>query len=119
MDRGDELKDLLLEQTATMEDQRYYQSYRELNFMPPDQTFPIEEGLLLVKGGETFEVYFPGESHTVDNTVVFLHSKKILFGGCMIMSRLHQGPGFSDYANMSEWPESVRKSGRNSLSAML
>jgi metallo-beta-lactamase class B len=60
-------------------------------------------------GGESFEVYFPGESHTVENTVVFLHTKKILFGGCMIMSRLHQRPGFIDHANMAEWPESVKK----------
>ena len=91
-DRGNELKDLLLDQTASLEDQRYYQSYRELNFLPPDHTFPIEEGLLLEKGGETFQVYYPGESHTVDNTVVFLHTKKILFGGCMIMSapRFHR-----------------------------
>lgn len=108
-DRGKELKDMLLEQTASLEDQRYFRSYQELEFLPPDFTFPIEEGLLLEKGGETFEVYFPGESHTVDNTVVFLHSKKILFGGCMIMSLRHKHPGFTDHANMTEWPESVKK----------
>jgi metallo-beta-lactamase class B len=108
-DRGNELKDMLLEQTASLEDQRYYQSYRELHLLPPDHTFPIEEGLMLEKGGETFEIYYPGESHTVDNTVVFLHTKKILFGGCMIMSLRHQRPGFIDHANMTEWPESVKK----------
>jgi metallo-beta-lactamase class B len=108
-DRRRELKDMLLEQTASLEDQRYYQSYRELHFLPPDHTFPIEEGLLLKTGGETFEIYFPGESHTVDNTVVFLHTKKILFGGCMIMSMRQQQPGFIDHANMAQWPESIRK----------
>ena len=108
-DRGNELKDLLLEQTSSLEDDRYYQSFSELTLLPPNHTFAIEEGLLLEKGGETFEVYFPGESHTVDNTVVFLHSKKILFGGCMIMSIRHQQPGFIDHANMAEWPESVKK----------
>lgn len=108
-DRAKELKDMLLEQTVFLEDQRYYQSYRELNLLPPDHTFPIEEGLLLEKGGETFEVYYPGESHTVDNTVVYLHRKKILFGGCMIMSMRQQRPGFIDHANMTEWPVSVKK----------
>jgi glyoxylase-like metal-dependent hydrolase (beta-lactamase superfamily II) len=108
-DRRDELKNLLLDQTASLEDKRYYQSYSELNFLPPDHTFPIEKGLLLDKGGEIFQVYYPGESHTVDNTVVFLHKKKILFGGCMIMSMRHQGPGFIDHANMTEWPASVKK----------
>jgi metallo-beta-lactamase class B len=109
MDRGKELKDMLLEQTSSLEDKRYFQSYRELNLLPPDHTFSIEEGLLLEIGGETLEVYYPGESHTVDNTVVYLHKKQILFGGCMIMSMLHQGPGFIDHANMTEWPESVKK----------
>jgi glyoxylase-like metal-dependent hydrolase (beta-lactamase superfamily II) len=108
-DRGKELKDMLLEQTVSLEDQRYYHSYKELNLLPPDHTFPIEKGLLLEKGGETFEVYYPGESHTVDNTVVYLHRKKILFGGCMIISMRQQRPGFIDHANMTEWPASVKK----------
>ena len=109
MDHGDELKNMLLEQTSSLEDKRYFESYMELKLLPPDHTFPIEEGLLLEMGGETFEVYYPGESHTVDNTVVFLHTENILFGGCMIMSRLNQRPGFIDHANMVEWPESIKK----------
>ncbi len=108
-ERGNELRNMLLEQTASLEDQRYYQSYKDLSFLPPDHTFPIEDGILLEIGGETFEVYYPGESHTVDNTVVFLHRKKILFGGCMIMSIRQQRPGFIDHANMTEWPASVKK----------
>jgi metallo-beta-lactamase class B len=100
---------MLLEQTVSMEDQRFYQSYRRLKLLPPDHTFPIDEGLLLQKGGETFEVYYPGESHTEDNTVVYLHKKKILSGGCMIMSMRQQRPGFIDHANMTEWPASVKK----------
>jgi metallo-beta-lactamase class B len=108
-DHGRELKELLLEQTVSLEDQRYYHAYSELNLLPPDHTFPIRDGLLLVVEGETFEVYYPGESHTVDNTVVFLHRKKILFGGCMILSLQHRRPGFIDHANMTEWPESVKK----------
>ena len=110
-EHGGELKDMLLDQTNVLEDRRYYESYKDLRFLPPDFTFPIEEGLLLKKGGETFEVYFPGESHTVDNTVVFLHRKMILFGGCMIMSLRHRRPGFIDHANMVEWPLSVVKVG--------
>ena len=108
-DRGQELKNLLLEQTESLEDKRYYHSYTALKLLPPDHTFPIGEGLLLDKGGETFEVYYPGESHTVDNTVVFLHARKILFGGCMILSMRHRRPGFIDHANLAEWPESVKK----------
>jgi metallo-beta-lactamase class B len=108
-DRGKELKELLLRQTVSLDDKRYYHAYREVNFLPPDHTFPIADGLLLEAGPETFEIYYPGESHTVDNTVVFLHRKKILFGGCMILSLQHQRPGFTEHANMNEWPESVKK----------
>jgi len=108
-EHGKELKDMLLEQTMSLDDQRYYQSYKELNFIPPDHTFQIKEGIRMEIGGETFEVYYPGESHTVDNTVVYLHRKKILFGGCMIMSMRQQRPGFIDHANMAEWPASVKK----------
>ncbi len=45
----------------------------------------------------------------LQNTVVYLHSKKILFGGCMILSMRHQRPGFTGHANMDEWPLSVEK----------
>ena len=108
MNHGKELKDMLLEQTISLKDRRFYESYRDLRFLPPDHTFPIEEGLILKKGGEKIEVFFPGESHTVDNTVVFLHHKRILFGGCMIMSLRHQRTGFIEHANMAEWPLSVK-----------
>ncbi len=45
-DRRDELKEMLLEQTVILDEQRYFESYKEVNFLPPDHTFPIEEGLL-------------------------------------------------------------------------
>lgn len=107
--RQDELKSLLLESTRDLEEQRYYESYRKLVLIPPNILFPLKEGLKLEFGKETFEVFFPGESHTIDNTVVFLHERKILFGGCMVLSLQHQRPGFIDHANMSEWPISVKR----------
>ncbi len=106
---AEDLRELILASIDTLEDPRFREAYRELGFPPPDHTFPIGEGLTLAAGGENFEVYFPGESHTMDNTVVYLHRKKILFGGCMILSMRHQRPGFTAHANMTEWPQSVRK----------
>ncbi len=107
--RGNELKELLLESTRDLEDQRYFRSYQELDLLPPNRLFPIKEGLHLEIGGEKFEVFYPGESHTADNTVVFLHERQVLFGGCMILSLERQRPGFIEHANMAEWPLSVRK----------
>lgn len=107
--RADELKALLLESTRDLEDQHFHQSYLDLRLVPPNILFSLKEGLILDRGGETIEVYFPGESHTIDNTVVYLHKKRILFGGCMILSLRHQRPGFIEHANMNEWPLSVAK----------
>ncbi len=108
-EKGAELKSVILSSVSSEEYRRYYDSYMKLNLMPPDRTFPIKEGLELKFGDETFEVYFPGESHTIDNTVVYLHRRKMLFGGCMIKGMEFDNPGFTGYANMVEWPVSVEK----------
>ena len=83
-ENGRELKNIILNSVSSDKDKRYYESYETLNLIPPDCTFPIKKGLKLKYGDEIVEVYFPGESHTIDNTVVYLHKQKILFGGCMI-----------------------------------
>ena len=105
--RGGELKALILDQTVSNEDKRYFEAYKQLEFVPPNKTFPIEQGLFLEYGNESFEVFFPGESHTVDNTVVYLHSRKILFGGCMIYAERRTRPGYTGHANMDAWPSSL------------
>ena len=89
--------------------QECLEAYKTQKFKAPNHLFDIEEGLLLNIGKEIIEVYFPGESHSIDNLVVYLNNRKILFGGCMIKSLESKGPGFTDDANMEEWPKSVKK----------
>jgi metallo-beta-lactamase class B len=108
-EKGAELKNVILNSVSSEEYKRYYDDYKALNLMPPNKTFPIKEGLELKFSDEVFEVYFPGESHTVDNTVVYLQKRKILFGGCMIKGLEFDNPGFTGYANMTAWPISVEK----------
>ena len=108
-EKGAELKNVILSSVSSEENKRYYDSYMKLNLMPPNKTFPIKEGLQLKFGDEIFEVYFPGESHTIDNSVVYLHRRKILFGGCMIKGLEFDNPGYIGYTNMAEWPISVKK----------
>ena len=108
-EHAEELKSIMLESTRDLEDRHYYESYRELKLVPPNRTFPLKDGLKLDIGDEVFEVYFPGESHTVDNTVVYLHKRQVLFGGCMVLSMLHRRPGFIEHANMTQWPLSIKK----------
>ena len=106
-EQGDELKNFIIEMEKDNENPRYVESYKKLNLTPPDHVFPIHNGLKLKIENEIFEVYFPGESHTIDNTVVYLHRHKILFGGCMFKGLMYNSPGLTKYANMKAWPKSV------------
>ena len=106
--KAGELKALILDQTASNENKKYFEAYKQLEFVPPNKRFPIEEGLFIEYGNESFEVFFPGESHTVDNTVVYIHSRKILFGGCMVYAERRTRPGYIAHANMDMWPSSLK-----------
>ncbi|MGD1008058.1 MAG: MBL fold metallo-hydrolase [Ignavibacteriaceae bacterium] len=107
--KGKEFKNLLLNLVASSRYNRFYEGYKKLNLIPPDRLFPLNDGLKLKYDDELVEVYFPGESHTIDNTVVYFHKRKILFGGCMIKGLEFDNPGFTEYANMIEWPRSVQR----------
>lgn len=108
-ERREEHEKLILETAAKRKNKRFYNSLLELELTPPNKIFPISEGLKLKIEDEVFEVYFPGESHTIDNTVVYLHKRQILFGGCMIKGLMYNTPGYTAEANMTEWPKSVQK----------
>lgn len=71
------------------------------HFFTSDTTFQI--------GGHSFEVYYPGAGHTVDNVVVWCKKKRILYGGCFVKSTVHTDLGFTGDANVSEWGCSIQK----------
>jgi len=104
-----ESKKNVLEYTSKLEDQKYFNAFSKLNFIPPTDTFEINDGLNLKVNNETFEVYFPGETHTIDNLVVYIKNRNVLFGGCMVLSMNHRRPGYIADANMLTWPKSVEK----------
>jgi glyoxylase-like metal-dependent hydrolase (beta-lactamase superfamily II) len=108
-ERAPKLRTFLMESTQNREDKKYYEGYKNVIFLPPTDTFDITAGKRIAFGGEDFEVYYPGESHTVDNVVVYIKNKKVLFGGCMILSMLHRKPGYIEDAYMQAWPKSVEK----------
>jgi len=91
------------------EQEKYRKTYAEMKFQKPDHIFSIENGLFLKKGKLSFDVYFPGESHSPDNLTVYIKELNLLFGGCMIKSLDSPNLGFTGDANMSEWPVSVKK----------
>lgn len=88
---------------------RFYDTYQSLVFVEPNMTYPIKKGLKLNVGGVEFEVYYPGESHSPDNVVVYIPKSGVLFGGCMIKSTDSKNLGFTGDANINEWPISVKK----------
>ncbi len=53
--------------------------------------------------------FFPGEGHTSDNIVVWLPNERILHGGCFIKSVVADGMGNVADANLSEWPNAIRR----------
>lgn len=73
--------------------------------VPADKIFKAREGLLLNFGGENVEVIFPGAAHTLDNMAVYLPSRRVLFGGCMVRSGNEIGP--LKQADMDQWDLSV------------
>lgn len=99
----------MLDWLQNPEQEKYQKAYSEMKFSKPDHIFSIEKGLKLKKGNLSFEVYFPGESHSPDNLTVYIKELNLLFGGCMIKSQESPNLGFTGDANMSEWPISVMK----------
>ncbi len=108
-ERAEQSKEDVLAYTSKFENQKYHEAFSNVNFLPPTDTFNINDGLNLKINNETFEVYFPGETHTIDNVVVYIKNKNVLFGGCMVLSMNHRRPGYIGDANMVDWPKSIEK----------
>jgi len=89
--------------------QKYRRAYETMTFCKPDKVYSARRGLKKKIGRLTFEIYYPGESHSPDNVVVYVKELELLFGGCMIKSLLSKNAGFTGDANMQAWPVSVSK----------
>lgn len=72
---------------------------------PADGVFSLERGLKLTVGGDALEVSFPGPGHSSDNLVVWFPGRKILFGGCLVVSTGRLG-NTSD-ADVKAWARSA------------
>ncbi|RPH28922.1 MAG: subclass B1 metallo-beta-lactamase [Bacteroidales bacterium] len=90
------------------EQERIKKAYESMVFVRPNKIFKIEEGIVLEIGELTFDVYFPGESHSPDNLVVYINELQLLFGGCMVKSLSSKNLGFTGDANVAEWPNSLK-----------
>lgn len=59
--------------------------------------------------GERVQCNYFGGGHTVDNSIVYFPSEKVLFGGCLIKELSSQGLGNMKEAVVSEWDSTIEK----------
>lgn len=85
------------------------------NYPKPTSVFTCSDTLLNI-GSTTFELYYPGWGHTVDNIVVWIPDYTILYSGCFIKEKNSETLGNKREANIKKWltaAEEVKKKFRS------
>ncbi len=82
--------------------------YEEMKFVKPNKLFSLKGGISLHIGNTIFEIFFPGETHSPDNVVVYIKKENLIFGGCMVKALSHEKLGYIGDANLDEWPKSLK-----------
>lgn len=59
-------------------------------------------------GDYTFQTYYPGPGHTVDNIVLWFEKDKVLYGGCLIKSTQANDLGNIAEADLSQYSNSIQ-----------
>ena len=108
-EKGEVVLERTLQILSESKYKKYYDVYKENQFVAPDHLFNIDEGMTLKIGDETIEIFYPGPGHTDDNIVVYFKNRNLLFGGCLIRSLNAGSVGTASDGNMEEWPNSVKK----------
>ncbi|MBN1765032.1 MAG: MBL fold metallo-hydrolase [Sedimentisphaerales bacterium] len=104
--KGDDIRRQTLDALQECQYQRFHDRHKSIPYDPPTHSFPLQEGLDLSFQDETVQVYFPGPTHAPDNVVVYFPTRKILFGGCMIIG--WDGMGNTTDADLEAWPKSIQ-----------
>ncbi len=110
--RGEKHLNQIIKWVQNEENRKYLNTYESLNLTPPDNIFPISQsGETLIKTiyKEEVEIFFPGEGHTKDNLSVFIPSRNILFGGCLIKGTDTKNLGNLADGNSDEYINSVNR----------
>lgn len=69
----------------------------------------IEKDTTFNVGQYSFETYYPGEGHTIDNIVISFNKEKILYGGCLIKGAEAEDLGNLEDGNIMEYESTLRK----------
>jgi metallo-beta-lactamase class B len=81
------------------------QKAKELGYEVPEQVSVTDT--TFVVGNEHLELFYPGAGHTIDNSVVWIPERKILFGGCLVKAESSSNLGNIADADLKEWPRSI------------
>lgn len=73
----------------------------------PDYLFYNTDTTLLC-GDLEIVAYYPGAGHTIDNIVIYIPSKRFLYGGCFIKSGHSGSIGNIEDADITAWPASLK-----------
>lgn len=75
----------------------------------PQAEFTFEAKQKFKFGDEQLAVYFLGEGHSKDNTVVWFPKEQILYGGCLIKSGEADSIGNIEDGNTEAWPTTIKE----------
>lgn len=106
-ERGEATRQLTMGWLEGAENARFRERHATIPYVEPTELFQLERGWNLTVGNEDIEIFFPGETHSPDNVVVYFPDRKLLFGGCML--RVGNGTGNRADANMETWRTSVER----------
>jgi glyoxylase-like metal-dependent hydrolase (beta-lactamase superfamily II) len=98
--RGKRSLDLMISWSNDDSIKKYFQNFI---YIAPTKIFYSQKGLTLNFGKEKVDVRFLGVGHSIDNLVVYLPMKKVIFGGCMILSLDAKNAGNVSDGNIHEW----------------
>lgn len=71
--------------------------------------YTFENDTVFTVGEYSFQAYYGGPGHTVDNIVIWFEKDKILYGGCLVKSVEAANLGYLGEANMEEYPKTILK----------
>lgn len=71
--------------------------------------FLIKHDTIFHIGQYSFETYYPGEGHTVDNIIIWFGNEKILYGGCLVKGTDAENLGYLGDANVEQYEATLKK----------
>ncbi len=72
-------------------------------------THIVTPGKMITVGGEKFQMDFFGAGHSLDNTVIWFPTYRILQGGCFIKSAEATDLGFTGDGDVKQWKPSLAR----------